>query len=652
MKTLYEILQISQEASDKEIKDAYRKLAISLHPDKNPGKVEEATAYFQKLGYAYEILKDPQTRQAYNVNLKDGTIDDYTSYMTPKTKKTYTPSEDSIQNAWTFCRVLDYLEPAQRSVLFNKWKNTLSTLVGSIEEFNFVLKNINTTERLEFFKLMKKYLPSMYQKRGDIINVFNYINIKDVKDSVPSLIPCTGSFYEVMEYLNEEERADVFDAMEKELLALALKNKDYGFFYIFTFLNTEQRAKTFDLFKPQLLNFIKSWFDVKNVRVFLDPQQFEMMLVIVKDMLVAGLEGDIGRFTSNIEIGKYTKEDIIIIAHVMKEDLKQVIKQSGNIVYCCNKLATLLDKIDEPQKTLLLAEMIDSLPWISVDKSVLEDLIFKCAFKSSAHRLMVLQAIQGSLSKIIDIKELDNFLKKFFFNELERYQAKKLYFASLMEEFKDKINLSDLGEYNLIKVDEFNNFEEVESKLEGKNAIIVTRWAWDDKLYFANQNTHKLTPIFINDANKSQVKQIIKKAKTSLSTANKEELIVIKSLIGQIDINAKDKRVLFKLHEDLQTAAQHFFHCEPSEVNYNAFKNTCKDALNIARAEISHPNRWKEFFAILGLAIISFGIVPAALAISAKIKTGSWEFRIFHKPEHEQKIDEAEAIVRLIPPKI
>lgn len=61
----YEVLGIDKNASEDEIKKAYRKLAIKYHPDRNPDS-KEAEEKFKEAAEAYDVLHDPQKRQQYD----------------------------------------------------------------------------------------------------------------------------------------------------------------------------------------------------------------------------------------------------------------------------------------------------------------------------------------------------------------------------------------------------------------------------------------------------------------------------------------------------------------------------------------------------------------------------------------------------------
>ncbi|MCP4212278.1 MAG: molecular chaperone DnaJ [Halieaceae bacterium] len=61
----YEVLGVSKGADEKEVKKAYRRVAMKCHPDRNPGDAE-AEASFKEASEAYEILSDPEKRSAYD----------------------------------------------------------------------------------------------------------------------------------------------------------------------------------------------------------------------------------------------------------------------------------------------------------------------------------------------------------------------------------------------------------------------------------------------------------------------------------------------------------------------------------------------------------------------------------------------------------
>ena len=64
-KNPYEVLGVAKDASDADIKKAYHKLVMKYHPDKNPGD-KSAEEKFKEVNNAFDILKDPQKRAAYD----------------------------------------------------------------------------------------------------------------------------------------------------------------------------------------------------------------------------------------------------------------------------------------------------------------------------------------------------------------------------------------------------------------------------------------------------------------------------------------------------------------------------------------------------------------------------------------------------------
>lgn len=67
----YDVLGLSKDASEDEIKEAYRDLAMEYHPDRNPDK-ENAEEKFKEISEAYDVLSDPEKRKIYDRYGKEG----------------------------------------------------------------------------------------------------------------------------------------------------------------------------------------------------------------------------------------------------------------------------------------------------------------------------------------------------------------------------------------------------------------------------------------------------------------------------------------------------------------------------------------------------------------------------------------------------
>ncbi len=67
----YEVLGVTRQSGEEEIKKAYRKLALQYHPDRNPGS-KEAEERFKEAAEAYEVIRDPQKRKIYDAYGHEG----------------------------------------------------------------------------------------------------------------------------------------------------------------------------------------------------------------------------------------------------------------------------------------------------------------------------------------------------------------------------------------------------------------------------------------------------------------------------------------------------------------------------------------------------------------------------------------------------
>ena len=107
-KDYYKILGITKQATDKEIKIAYYKLAKQYHPDVNQGKTNEK---FKEMSAAYDILSDPNKRKEYDASRSFNSFFSGTQYSSNSTSSNYNKNqynyrtyEDPFRNMNDFFR--------------------------------------------------------------------------------------------------------------------------------------------------------------------------------------------------------------------------------------------------------------------------------------------------------------------------------------------------------------------------------------------------------------------------------------------------------------------------------------------------------------------------------------------------------------------
>jgi curved DNA-binding protein len=86
-KDYYQVLGVPRNATDEQIKKAYRKLAMQYHPDRNPGKEQWANEKFKEINEAFSVLGDPEKKKQYDQFGTVGNVGDI--FGSPYTRTTF-----------------------------------------------------------------------------------------------------------------------------------------------------------------------------------------------------------------------------------------------------------------------------------------------------------------------------------------------------------------------------------------------------------------------------------------------------------------------------------------------------------------------------------------------------------------------------------
>lgn len=151
----YEILGISQDATQEEIRTAYRKQAFKYHPDRNTENNVGSDSKMKELNFVYTVLSDPIQRKAYDDTIKyDSDFESYesqASYSYVNIFCTEIEIEDSLGNTSKISKGqnIHYLVEIDKSIITWKYK--------SKEYFNLTIKEIFNPEKEDSFAQNIKY---------------------------------------------------------------------------------------------------------------------------------------------------------------------------------------------------------------------------------------------------------------------------------------------------------------------------------------------------------------------------------------------------------------------------------------------------------------------------------------------------------------
>uniref|UniRef100_A0A6M2DKN1 Putative molecular chaperone dnaj superfamily corethrella appendiculata n=1 Tax=Xenopsylla cheopis TaxID=163159 RepID=A0A6M2DKN1_XENCH len=164
---LYEALGTEKDASIKDLKKAYYKLSLSVHPDRvDDSRKEEATEKFKVLGKIYAILTDPDKKKLYDENGivdedSDGTLDSWLNYWSAmftavteesisKYEKEYKGSQEEIDDIKkAYNRFKGNIDMMHEHILFLSYKDEprlIEIVKGLIEKGELVEYKIFTNE--------------------------------------------------------------------------------------------------------------------------------------------------------------------------------------------------------------------------------------------------------------------------------------------------------------------------------------------------------------------------------------------------------------------------------------------------------------------------------------------------------------------------
>lgn len=280
-KTPYEVLQVSKNATEDELKKAYRRLSKIYHPDMNPGD-KEAEIRFKEVSESYETLKDPQKRKKLDMDLYN-----YEGHTTSTTVNSSAYDifnslfQDDIENhnkeREDYIKFLEDMEPK-----FNKYNKTLENEMSSALNSGWFLttldsfydKKVRIKNELEDLKLRAQAFDNFQEYYLEIIKKIETLYSKGLSGLDEYLNSSNRTKYDPEVFINlKHSIEDIIHGLElKRLDKLAylkqeLEDRNLNLYEYLSKRNLDQ----FNVSISNMGTILKSMKLIDEINEFLDP---------------------------------------------------------------------------------------------------------------------------------------------------------------------------------------------------------------------------------------------------------------------------------------------------------------------------------------------------------------------------------------------
>ena len=193
----YTILGVNRDASEDDVRKAYRKLALKFHPDRNKPGDKVAEARFREIVEAYNVLADKNRRILYDYDLKKGIPKTHQQARPAKTAPSPTSSRPEPVTHLTICKQAHKIR-SEVDVIDNKSRIKQAELYKALNTL-LSLKNIEIVQTAADRKITRRLIE-------DVIGASCYIAVPYVERLSSKLVKLAASDNELIVEIHRNYR--------------------------------------------------------------------------------------------------------------------------------------------------------------------------------------------------------------------------------------------------------------------------------------------------------------------------------------------------------------------------------------------------------------------------------------------------------------